>query len=105
MRSLRQIECTVLAAFVLVAAPVALSSAELPEHYFKLMETELRALGNSNSRSVPGAMFAAAVLYSKQHSANPAYGDQEKLALALKLGDRFAEQSEADTSENKQDYE
>ena len=38
----------------------------------------------------PGAMFAAAVLYTKQHPANPSFGDKKKLELALKLGDLYA---------------
>src|SRR5262245_10506165 len=80
-------------------------SAELPQHYFQLMEAELKAIDASSNRSYPGAMLAAAVLYSKKHSANPGYGDEKYLALALQLGDRMAAQAEADMNENKQDYE
>ena len=56
-------------------------------------------------RSNPGAMLAAAVLYAKKHAANPAFGDAKKLALALQLGDLMAAAAEADTAENKQEYE
>src|SRR5687767_1120348 len=83
------------------AAPVV----ELPGHYFKLMEAELKTLQAGNLKSNPGAMLAAAVLYAKKHKANPSLGDKEKLELALKLGDLFAVQSETDSAENKQDYE
>ena len=50
-------------------------------------------------------MLGAAVLYAKQHAANPSYGDRSRLELALQLGDRFSSHSEADVNENKQDYE
>src|SRR5262249_23373331 len=105
MPRLQRLLRNVLVSCFLVATPAAIFSAELPQHYFKLMEAELKALDTNSPRSNPGAMFAAAVLYSKQHPANPAFGDEQKLALALKLGDLFAEQSAADTSGNMQDYE
>ena len=88
---------------VLVAGVVR--AAELPGHYFKVMEAEVKALDAVSGRSNPGAMLAAAVLYAKKHAANPAYGDANKLALALALGDRMAAASEADMAENKQDNE
>src|SRR5437667_7193350 len=77
--------------------------AELPAHYFKLMEAELQAADAAKSN--PGAMFAAAVLYAKKHPANPSHGDKKKLELALKLGDLLAGETENDKAENKQDYE
>src|SRR5262249_9636115 len=55
--------------------------------------------------SNPGAMFAAAVLYTKQHPANPSFHGRKKLELALALGDLYAGHSEKDTAQNKQDYE
>ncbi len=96
--------CVVFAA--LAAVPATVRAAELPGHYFKLMEAELKALaGESDLKNNPGAMFAAAVLYAKQHPANPSFGDKRKLELALKLGDLQAEASEKDAAENKQHYE
>jgi hypothetical protein len=80
--------------------------AQLPGDYFKLMEAAVKALQTEATRKTnPGAMFAAAVLYAKEHSANPSFHDKKKLALALTLGDLYAGQSEKDTAENKQDYE
>ncbi|HEY7423998.1 MAG TPA: hypothetical protein VH682_07165, partial [Gemmataceae bacterium] len=84
----------------------AARAAELPGDYFKLMVAEVKKLeGDTNLRTNPGAMLAAAVLYTKQHPANPSFGDKKKLELALKLGDLAAAFSEKDTAENKQDYE
>jgi len=93
----------VLTSLCLAAAPVRAVAVELPGHYFKLMEAELKSVDGSKSN--PGAMFAAAVLYAKPHSANPSHGDKNKLALALKLGDLLADACTQDKNENKQDYE
>jgi hypothetical protein len=83
--------------------PAVAHAVELPAHYFQLMEAELKSL--TAGRSNPGAMLAAAVLYTKQHPTNPSFGDKKKLALALELGDLYAAEAEKDTAENKQDYE
>jgi hypothetical protein len=92
----------VVVAVVAVAAP----AAELPADYFRLMEAELKPLqGETSLKNNPGAMLAAAVLYTRQHVANPSAGDRTKLDLALKLGDLQAGLAEKDTAENKQDYE
>jgi hypothetical protein len=99
-----RLTCIVFLGLGLASAPAA-SAAELPAHYFKLMAAELKTLAGDNLRSNPGAMLAAAVLYTKQHPANPSFGDKDKLELALKLGDLQASASEQDTAENKQDYE
>jgi hypothetical protein len=81
-------------------------AAEVPGDYFKLMVAEVKKLeDDSDLGANPGAMLAAAVLYTKQHPANPSFGDKKKLELALKLGDLTATLSEKDTAENKQDYE
>jgi hypothetical protein len=69
------------------------------------MAAELETLDANPVRANPGAMLGAAVLYAKKHPSNPAFGDHEKLTLALKLGDLLAEQAEANTAENKQDFE
>src|SRR5262245_13835428 len=82
------------------------SAEDLPEDYFRLMAAELKPLhAETDLKSNPGAMFAAAVLYTKQHPANPSFRDRKQLDLALALGDLFAAQSEKDTADNKQDYE
>jgi hypothetical protein len=60
--------------------PTAAGAAELPGHYFKVMQAELKAL--EPLKSNPGAMFAAAVLYAKQHAANLSFGDKHKLELS-----------------------
>jgi hypothetical protein len=100
---LHRIICAALA--VGVVGPTS-CAAELPGDYFKLMAAEVKPLeGDPNLRSNPGAMLAAAVLYTKQHPANPSFGDKKKLELALQLGDLAADLSEKDTAENKQDYE
>src|SRR5262249_42963547 len=83
-----------------------LPAAELPGDYFKLLEAEVKPLqGATTLKPNAGAMFAAAVLYAKQHPANPSFHDGKKLDLPLALGDLYAGQSEKDTAENKQDFE
>src|SRR5262249_47621391 len=93
----------VLVGIVVTNAPGAARAVEPPGHYFKLMHAELASL--DQTRPNPGAMFAAAVLYAKQHPANPSFGDQRKLKLALELGDLLAGEAEKDKAENKQHYE
>jgi hypothetical protein len=73
-----------------VSGLTAAHAAELPGHYFKLLEAELGSLDPHNLKSNPGAMLAAAVLYAKPHAANPSIGDKAKLELALRLGDLSA---------------
>jgi hypothetical protein len=90
----------------LLHAPGGVLRAELPGDYFKLMATELKSVKPAPElRNACSYMFAATVLYAKQHPANPGFGVDQLLELALKLGDVAAEQSERDTSENRQDYE
>src|SRR5262245_22070822 len=82
------------------------AAADLPADYFKLLAAEVKAVeASADLKHNPGVMFAAAVLYAKEHSANPSYRDKKKRDLALALGDLYAAQSEKDTAENKQDYE
>src|ERR1041385_1719153 len=87
----------------LCVMPLHARGAELPAHYFKLMHAELKGLDATKSN--PGAMFAAAVLYAKKHPANASFGDRSELALALKLGDLLATEAANDRAENKQHYE
>src|SRR5262245_7261076 len=93
----------VLVGIVVTSAPGVARAVELPGHYFQLMHAELASL--DKARPNPGAMFAAAVLHAKKHPANPSFGDQEKLKLALELGDLLAGEAEKDKAENKQHYE
>jgi hypothetical protein len=92
---------------VLTAASPA---AELPGRYFRLLEAELPPLekrleaepkvdlksleAQPGARHFPGAILASAVLYAKQHPANPSYRDKNRLALALKIGDLLADENE-----------
>lgn len=92
-------------AIVTLALPLAVPAAELPQHYFQLMETAVHGLDPADLRPNSGAMLSAAVLYAKQHPANRSFGDKANRELALKLGDLCAAQSELDMAENKQDYE
>src|SRR5262245_48893635 len=88
-----------------IAAPAS-AAPELPKDYFTLLASQVQPLeAEPNLRPNLGAMLAATVLYSKQHAANPSFGDKKKLELALKLGDLAAGVSEKDTNENKQDNE
>ena len=90
----------------LVRAPGGVLSAGLPGDYFKLMASELKSVEPAPElRNACSYMFTAAVLYAKQHPANPGYGNEKFLELAAKLGDVTAEQSERDDSQNRQDYE
>lgn len=75
---------------------------ELPGHYFKLMDAEVKAADATRLNN--GAMFAAAVLYTKKHPANPSFGDKKKLELALKLGDLQAAEAMV-SKKDTQDYE
>ena len=81
-------------------------STELPQRYFRLMEAELLQIekqlateGAADPKALktsrlPGALLAAAVLYTRDHPANPVHGDHKKLTLALKLGDLLATENE-----------
>jgi len=90
----------------LAHAPGGVLRAELPDGYFQLMASELKPVeATAQQRDAASYLLAAAVLYAKQHPANPGYGDAKYLDIALKLGDAAAEQSERDDAENRQDYE
>jgi hypothetical protein len=92
--------------FCLLSSAAAFTRAEeLPARYFALMEAALARVAAGEPQSNPGAMLAAAVLYSKPHARNPSHGDKRKLELALALGDRLADAAEQDTAEDKQHYE
>ena len=59
-------------------AGAAHAAADLPGDYFKVMIAEVKNLeGAADLRSNQGAMLSAAVLYTKQHPANPFVGDKK----------------------------
>lgn len=105
MRRQRQIGLAVLLAAA-VWMPGVVSSAELPDDYFTLMLSGLESITlTPQQENACSYMFAAAVLYTKEHPANPAHGDARFLELAVKLGDEAARQSEQDDARDRQDYE
>jgi hypothetical protein len=87
----------------LLGMAARVQGVELPRRYFDLMHAELARIDKTKAN--PGAMFAAAVLYSKKQSANPSFGDRGRLELALALGDLVVDAAERDRAENLQDYE
>jgi len=89
------------------------AAAQLPDRYFQLLATgatqvqtrmdaepsaDLQALeareGRREWRHFPFAILAPAVLYAKQHLANPRYHDQGMLQLAIRIGDLLAQENE-----------
>lgn len=91
---------------VLLGGWTCLPGAALPGDYFQLMVNELKSVKPApEMRNPVSYMFAAAVLWAKQHPANPGYGDQKYLDLAMQLGDVAAVQSERDNAQDRQDYE
>jgi hypothetical protein len=109
----------VFALLAVFLASEALAGAALPKRYFELMEAGVAAvssrlaaepnltLGELEAR--PGwrhfgyAILAPAVLYTKDHADNARYQDPEMLALAIRLGDLFAQEDEAGTFEPRLD--
>ncbi|MCX6620593.1 MAG: hypothetical protein NTY38_05865, partial [Acidobacteria bacterium] len=92
-------------------AAAAAPAVELPERYFRLLETgmaqveqrlnaepaaDLAQLESRGSgwRQFPHNVLAAAVLYAKQDPSNPRYHDARMLALAIRIGDLLAAESE-----------
>src|SRR5690606_21575001 len=90
----------------LILAQASASGAGLPDDYFSLMIAELESVQpEAEMRGACSYMFAATVLYTKQHPANPAYGEEKYLKLALGLGDVAAGQIERHGAEARQHYE
>lgn len=81
------------------------AAAELPARYFRLLEAGIAQVEQRLSadpaqrddlatlearpgwRHFPSAALVAAVLYARQHPANPRHRDPRMLSLALKIGD------------------
>ncbi len=99
------------------AAAVALAAiggqawgAELPGRYFRLLEAgasqveaRLNAEPNADLESIEKtagwkhfgySILAPAVLYTRQHPANPRYHDDRMRALAIRIGDLLASENE-----------
>jgi hypothetical protein len=104
---------------LLTLALGAAAAAELPGAYFKLLEAgsamvekrldampgaDLRAIeAGGGWRHFPYAILAPAVLYAHKHPANPRYGDPKLLALAVRIGDLCAAESEKGTYQQRGD--
>jgi hypothetical protein len=103
---------TILLVCVLAAKPVA--AAELPGQYFRLLEAgvaqveqrlaaepsvDLKTLEARGDgwRLFPHTVLATAVLYVKPDPSNRRYQDPKTLALAIKIGDLLAAESERGT--------
>ena len=98
-----------LPAVILLALSTALPAAELPGRYFHLLEAGARKV-DSRLRSAPaidleqleategwkhfGYSSSPAVLYAKQHAANPHHGDRDMLGIAIRIGDLLASANE-----------
>ena len=97
---------------VLFCAALACSGAALPGRYFRLMEagiaqvdaSALKVESRPKSHYFPGALMVASVLYAKAHQDNPRAGDPTMLALALKLGDLLAAESESGIYQKRADH-
>jgi hypothetical protein len=97
----------------------ALAASYLPARYFHLMEAgvarvesrlnaepnaDLAALETqSDWKHFPYAILAPAVLYAKNHPDNSHYHDPKMLALAIRIGDLLASESEKGTYEPRLD--
>ncbi len=100
------------AAGILFCAALTCSGAALPGRYFQLMDSAIKGLDPSalkleqrpKSHYVPGALMVASVLCAKAHPDNPRAGDPAVLALALKLGDLLAAESEAGIYTKRSDH-
>ena len=109
--------CSVLAAQMLLVRPAA-AAAGLPGLYYRLLEAgmakveqrlnaglpaDLRALEARGNgwRLFPHNVLAAAVLYARQDPANRRYRDPKMLALAMRIGDLLATESDRGTFESR----
>lgn len=97
---------------LLCCAALTASGAALPGRYFQLMDASIKRLDPSalkmeqrpKSHYVPGALMVASVLYAKAHPGNLRAGDPAVLALAVKLGDILAAESEAGIYTKRSDH-
>jgi hypothetical protein len=93
---------------LLALAGVSALAADLPGRYFEILTAGMERVANQmaaepdadlaalekRGRHFTHNLLAAAVLYAKQHSANPRYHDAKMLEAALRLGDLTAADSE-----------
>ena len=104
---------------VLCLASGMAAASELPARYFRLLEVgigqvETRLAENPGASMaklqgmptwnrwtrLPGTILAPAVLYTRQHPANQHFHDPKMLALALRIGDQLATETEGPDWEN-----
>ncbi len=88
----------------------ALGAAKLPDRYFERMSAGIADVREALAadpaatlekletrrgwRHFPSAILVAAVLYARQHPANPHYRDEAVLKIALAIGDLLAREQE-----------
>lgn len=110
----------VLLAFVSGSTASTPARTKLPDRYFQLMEAEARLIENQLAteasadlktlegrpwwRHFPAAVLITAVLYAKEHAANPRFRDPKMLALALRIGDLLAAENERGNFTARQDH-
>ena len=97
-------------AVLVLAVSITVPAAELPARYFSLLEAGARkvndrlradsAIDLARLEAMEGwkhfgySILAPAVLYTRQHTANPRYRDRDMLALAIRIGDLLASENE-----------
>jgi hypothetical protein len=107
------------AVILMMAVTSGFAGASLPAGYFRLMEagvarveSRLNAEPNADLATLearadwkhfPYAILAPAVLYAKNHPDNNRYHDPKMLALAIRIGDLLAGESEKGTYEPRLD--
>jgi hypothetical protein len=97
---------------LLFSVALGLFGATLPGRYFELMDSAIATVDPAalkveqrpKAHFVPGALMVATVLYAKAHPDNHRAGDPAVLALALKLGDILASESEAGIYTTRSDH-
>jgi hypothetical protein len=101
-------------------AAAAATRPEVPARYYVLMDSWIRSVearmntgdkltlasleSTPDWRHFPSAILAAAVLYAKEHPANPRFHDPGMLRLALRIGDLLADENEAGAYTQRLDY-
>jgi hypothetical protein len=99
-----------IALLIVIAVSSPLVAGELPGRYFRLLEAgsaKVEARLNAEPgatldsleqrggwRHFPYAILAPAVLYARQHPANPRYRDPRMRDLAIRIGDLLAQECE-----------
>jgi hypothetical protein len=106
--------------FAIPVIALSAAAADLPARYFQLMSPAIDEVGvalanepgaslqNLESRRgwrhFPSAVLVGAVLYAKQHAANPKYRDPKVLAATVAVGDLLASEHEKGTYNKRLDH-